>query len=507
MKHLHLPLLIMVLVAVSLSLFFYKVNVLKMPLLPAQEIPTWTVEASVKFSPTGGPVKAEFLIPAYTPGFTLLDESFISRGYGLTTESVGPNRVAIWTQRRPTGEQTVYYRMSVYANDDQPAPSEFPGPAPLPDLSEPLQAAADALLEDIRSRSADIDSFSSLLVREVNQSSLNENVAAFLNRRPNEIDRINLIIDLLAGARIPARIVHGFRLGDQVQHAPLVPWIEYHNSREWMPIDPRTGQRGYPDSFLVWWVGDQTSAALVDRGKQVSIDWSISRSYQDAFSIAQQHAAMWNSRLLDFSLQSLPIQTQNTYRILLLVPLGALVIVFLRNVVGIRTFGTFMPVLIALSLREAALISGMLMFIVIVSLGLSIRFYMEHLKLLLVPRLAAVVIVVVGLMAMLSIVSYHLGLDAGLSITLFPMVILAMTIERMSIVWEEHGAGEAVWQGLGSLAVAAVSFVVMMNRYVEHLFFVFPELLLIVLALTLLVGRYTGYRLTELIRFRALSGD
>jgi hypothetical protein len=32
--------------------------------------------------------------------------------------------------------------------------------------------------------------------------------------------------------------------------------------------------------------------------------------------------------------------------------------------------------------------------------------------------------------------------------------------------------------------------------------FVFPELLLAILALTLLLGRYTGYRLTELWRFR-----
>jgi hypothetical protein len=35
--------------------------------------------------------------------------------------------------------------------------------------------------------------------------------------------------------------------------------------------------------------------------------------------------------------------------------------------------------------------------------------------------------------------------------------------------------------------------------------FVFPELLLVVLAATLLLGRYSGYRLTELRRFRALS--
>ena len=42
--------------------------------------------------------------------------------------------------------------------------------------------------------------------------------------------------------------------------------------------------------------------------------------------------------------------------------------------------------------------------------------------------------------------------------------------------------------------------------FAQHLVFVFPELLLVVLAATLLLGRYTGYRLTELVRFRALEG-
>ncbi len=41
--------------------------------------------------------------------------------------------------------------------------------------------------------------------------------------------------------------------------------------------------------------------------------------------------------------------------------------------------------------------------------------------------------------------------------------------------------------------------------HLEHLAFVFPELLLLVIVLTLLAGRYTGYRLLELRRFKALA--
>jgi hypothetical protein len=43
--------------------------------------------------------------------------------------------------------------------------------------------------------------------------------------------------------------------------------------------------------------------------------------------------------------------------------------------------------------------------------------------------------------------------------------------------------------------------------WLEHLIFTFPEMLLIILAIVVLAGRYTGYRLTELRRFKELSAD
>ncbi|MEZ5504602.1 MAG: 7TM domain-containing protein [Gammaproteobacteria bacterium] len=52
---------------------------------------------------------------------------------------------------------------------------------------------------------------------------------------------------------------------------------------------------------------------------------------------------------MDFSLFALPVQTQNVYRIILMVPLGALVIVVLRNLIGLATFRTFMPILVAMA--------------------------------------------------------------------------------------------------------------------------------------------------------------
>jgi hypothetical protein len=86
-------------------------------------------------------------------------------------------------------------------------------------------------------------------------------------------------------------------------------------------------------------------------------------------------------------------------------------------------------------------------------------------------------------------------------------VILAWTIERMSILWEEEGPREVVIQGGGSLLVAVLAYLAMANTLVAHLTFNFPELMFSLLGLILLLGKYTGYRLTELYRFRDLGDE
>jgi hypothetical protein len=504
-KRLHLALLVLGLLVTSMVMVGYKVSVLGFPLKPAQTVDNWIVEARLAFEPTGGAVTARLMLPDEPPGYAILDENFISRGYGLTTTQAAENREAHWTTRSPSGRQVLYYRATVYEHQRGADDAPYPGPVEVPEYGEPHHSAAMALLESARERSADITSFASVLVSDLNAPAPGENAALFVDRNASDADKVRTLIQLLAGARIPARMVHGIVLTDWAREARPVVWLEVHNTREWVPINPVNGTAGYPRNFLVWWRGD-TAPLQVDRAEGTEISFAVTRNIHDAISVAEQRAQLLDSRFVDFSLFSLPVQTQNMYRVLLMVPVGALIIVLLRNVVGIRTFGTFMPVLIALSFRETQLLGGIVLFTLIVSLGLAIRFYLEHLKLLLVPRLAAVVIVVIMLMAMISILSHNLGIEQGLSLALFPIVILAMTIERMSLVWEEHSPQEAIRQGLGSLAVAAVGYLFMINRRLEHMIFVFPELLLIVLAVTLLLGRYTGYRLTELLRFRALGG-
>lgn len=504
LRNLHVKILAVILVLLAVGLCYYKVTRLGLPLLPAREAEVWTVEARIEFKARrDSPVKVRLTIPRSPPGFTVVHESFVASSYGLTTEDDGFNRVAQWAVRKMRGWQVLYYRIQLARDPTRYGPPAVAPAEPHPvAFPEPLHSAVEAVLSEVRKKSADAATFGRELLARLNSASPDGNVNLLRQDIQEPEDWARRVVDLLGAAAIPARMIGVLVLKDGVSHGDLSPWVEIHDGEGWLALNPETGETGLPKGAFIWQVGDGPTLELVG-GKHGKVDYSISRQTEEMTLIAEQRARQMGSRLMEFSLFSLPVQTQNVYRVLLLVPIGALLIVLLRNVIGIETFGTFMPILIALAFRETELLWGLLLFMMLVALGLLIRFYLEYLKLLLVPRLASVLIIVILLMAAVGLISHKLGMDRGLSVALFPMVILAMTIERMSLVWEELGAAAACKQGVGSLLVAALGYLAMSSTYLGHLVFVFPELLLIVLAATLLIGRYTGYRLLELWRFRA----
>jgi hypothetical protein len=89
---------------------------------------------------------------------------------------------------------------------------------------------------------------------------------------------------------------------------------------------------------------------------------------------------------------------------------------------------------------------------------------------------------------------------------LLPMVILTMTVERFFLASEEDGVRFALQLLAGTLVVAFCCYMVLKWKTVGHLLLVYPELHLFTIAVLIVLGRYSGYRLTELWRFRDLAG-
>ena len=163
-----------------------------------------------------------------------------------------------------------------------------------------------------------------------------------------------------------------------------------------------------------------------------------------------------------------------------------------------------MPVLIAMAFLEMRLLPGLVNFVLILTVGLLIRAWLSKLNLLMVPRISVVVVVVILLMQFISVAANLLKLPEFIDATFFPIIIIAWTIERASTTWEEDGAANTLRQLVASTCAAAICYFILSSSYLQYVLYTFAELNLIILGVILLLGTYTGYRFTELMRFQPL---
>jgi len=491
-------------IAIGLSIFAHKVFQLGMPLTPDATTETWTIQSRLAFTGNGRNIKASMAIPNITPGYLKIDEHYISGDFGLNAKVNGDNKTAEWAKRKALGQQTLYYRTTLTRSDVSTKWNEIPEYPEAPEFFEPYSTAVNKIIEDVRSHSADTASFTYELITQLRSSDENENISLIRDLARTDEQYASLITKLLAVARIPTRKLWVVELSDAANAVLPEILIQTYNGERWLTFNPRTGISGIPANRLVWKIGAGPLYTL-QGGDSAAVKFSVTKSFIELLEVSKLTTKKQGSILGKLTLFSLPVHSQNTYSLILMIPLGALLVVFMRTFIGVQTFGTFMPILIAVAFRETQLLWGIVLFTVIVFVGLLIRLYLERLRLLLIPRLAAILVIVVILMLIISFTTSQLGLDRLLSISLFPMVILAMTIERMSITWEESGAKTALIQGLGSLFVACLGYLVMTNQHLSYFMFAFPEFLLVILGICIWMGRYTGYRVSELFRFREIK--
>ncbi|PZP23986.1 MULTISPECIES: inactive transglutaminase family protein [Pseudomonas] len=504
---LHLKVLITVLVTLGVLITAYQIFILGIPVTEDETDDLWNIDAKVEFVATPHePVKVQMFVPPLNQNYVSLNESFISNNYGVSINRTGDNRKVTWSARRAKGNQTLYYRLVLtkrYSGEQlKPKGPIFRDEQILVDGPEKI--AAEALMAPIRQHSADVETFVGETIKRVNNVN-DDNVKLLLGGDQSTVNKAKVVDLLLSIAHVPMERVHTLRLiADQPQNPEL--WLRSFNGDKWLYFNPETGEQGLPADRLMWWTGDEPLVTL-DGGKKIQVNFTLNNSEMNAIRLAKLTDENTDVDFLEYSLYGLPLQTQQTYQIMIMIPIGVLVILILRNLIGLQTLGTFTPVLIALAFRETQLGFGIALFTLITALGLSLRSYLEHLKLQMLPRLSVVLTFVVVLIAVISLLSHKLGLERGLSVALFPMVILTMTIERLSITWEERGAGHAMKVAIGTLFAATLAHLLMMVPQLVYFVFTFPAILLVMVGFMLAMGRYRGYRLTELFRFKAFLKD
>jgi len=322
---------------------------------------------------------------------------------------------------------------------------------------------------------------------------------ALEQKKGGPLGRVRALVALCRAAKIPARLVTGFEIRAQAQLKPHT-WVEVLANHHWDPYDPVNGYaRELPHHVVPVRRGGLEIVRVKD-GTEVQSSYSVVEIPPGLglFRFGHRHPV----QVLD--LTRLPLEMHEALSVILLLPLGGLVTSIFRTIIGIRTFGTFTPTLIALAFIFNDWRTGLVVFGVVLALGLASRSALDRLRLLMVPRLSIILtLVVLCLVLAVSLLDY-LKWTPSAQAVLLPMVILTMTVERFYLTTEEDGLGFAVQLLAGTLVVGFCCFGVLCWRAVGNVLMGFPEVHLFTIAALVLIGRYTGYRLTELWRFSDL---
>lgn len=508
-----------VLVAIGLGFFLWKSVALDLPLLPEDVEGLWRVEVEIAVRGRGARGSVRIPLPSSGLGQVVFDERTESDRLLFTIRDEQGQRQGVWSGRFEGVHHLVHgfrvqldaVRTPLPARAEQTPPPEvlaaYAGPAPElpsddPALAEFLGDVAFPPVDDPVGRLRALFAFVSDEVGTVDTAS-DDALLTLAAREGSAVGKTRLLVALLRSSGIPARVALGLSLRPEGPPREAV-WAEAWLEGRWIPLSPVDGLFGVRPADRVALRFGSTEAAETTGVEAIGVRYHALRERLRTEEIAALMVPP-NRLLRRLSLYRLPVSTQAALRALLLMPLGALVVAVFRNLVGVPTFGTFMPVLIAFALRYTSLTGGLGLVASVLLLGIVSRGVLERLRLLLVPRLSLLLCLVVLLVTGFALIGEGVGVRDLFAGVLFPMVILTMLVERFAVTMAEEGLRQALVRAGYSTGVAVAVYPIFRSSSAEHLMFGFPELVLVVMGLLVWIGGYTGFRAADLIRFRELA--
>jgi hypothetical protein len=493
----------------SATFLTYRVLGLGYPVVPTVPGQTWQLSIDASIRPKGTDTRLILALPSEQTGRIIIEEKIFSREMNLSILQQGETRLGIWSQSGVVEETAVTYNALIHFRAKRPTRSTPPSlgdfPVSLPEEGKGLARRLVAGWKDLPPPEKIRAIGETISGRWIHTSPAEGDLRAWGEMRDRLGPETSLLV-LFRAADLSARIVEGLPLVESITDETS-RWVEAWDGVRWVGVHLSTGETFSDTQFWLPLSLGGGRAARVSGGDLADIRYSLNREVLSNWSLHFERIKRSSSLLDRWSLFQLPEEFQRTFRILLLVPIGALMISMLRNLVGFPTFGIFMPVLMALAFRNTGILYGLGIFFGVLFLGYAVRRVLDKLHLLLVPRMSVLLTLVIASFTVVALIGSKFGVREFMAVGLLPFVILTMVIERFFVLIEEAGAREGVRTAVGSAAVAFLTFEIISWEPLQLTFFLYPELLAAVSALQILVGQYSGYRLSELFRFRKILGS
>jgi hypothetical protein len=201
-----------------------------------------------------------------------------------------------------------------------------------------------------------------------------------------------------------------------------------------------------------------------------------------------------------FIINGVPFET---VILILMLPIIATLIAFLRQVVGIKAFGIYTPLIITFAfLATNGLRYGVAIFLAVIFIGMLMRFMLKPFRLLYLPRVAIMLTVVALLILFLLVFGGSVHRTGLASVSIFPILIMITLVEKFVAVQIEKGNKTALILAFETLIISIIGFYIASWKSLIEFLVAYPWIILFTIPINIIIGRWTGLRISEYIRFK-----
>jgi hypothetical protein len=192
---------------------------------------------------------------------------------------------------------------------------------------------------------------------------------------------------------------------------------------------------------------------------------------------------------------------------ILMLPIIATIVALVRQVIGFKTFGIYIPSILTIIFLSTGIVPGLIVFVVVLLSGFLVKWLFSRFRLLYLPRMALMLTLVSLIIFGIIALSGYLGVTSLSQLSIFAVLIMIILVERFLAVQIERGTNEALVLSVETLLISIAGYFILVWQSLQNFILIYPWVVLFIIVINIFLGRWTGLRLTEYLRFKELFKD
>ena len=194
----------------------------------------------------------------------------------------------------------------------------------------------------------------------------------------------------------------------------------------------------------------------------------------------------------------------NTIVLILLIPVLATIVVAFRYIVGLSGIGLLVPIALSITLLATDVTPGFIMLAAIILASLVSRFFLKRFPIMQMPKVALSMLMVSLFLLIALTISSIYGIIDVRNLSIFPILLFILLSDRIVALFLERELGETIQTTVITLLLAIIGFLLLTWEQLRLFALLYPELILLIIPINILIGRYFGLRMTEYIKFQPI---